>query len=108
LQHEGHVCACASVHSRSLLFPDGVDILVKLSIDTGAGATVVVPDMLLANDHSHYDERKTYRMGSEDEVEAKICVRVFTVPFVGGTATARGSGRLSKAEKTPDGTVVSA
>lgn len=47
-------------------------------------------------------------MGSEEEVEARICVRVFTVPFVGGMATARGAGKLSKAANTPDGTVVSA
>lgn len=47
-------------------------------------------------------------MGAEEEVVAKICVRVFTVPFVGGIATARGLGRLSKAAKTSNGTVVSA
>ena len=47
-----------------------------------------------------------YRIGSEGEVEAEICVRLLTVPLVGGTATTSGAGRLSKGEKTSDGTVV--
>lgn len=44
LQHERHVRAGSFVYGNRLLFPYCIDVLVQLSIDTGAGATIVMSD----------------------------------------------------------------
>ncbi len=92
LEGEGHVGAGGGLSGDGLLSPEFVDVFVEGCVDLGGGATIVVASKdKLRNSKGRSGYEISYRAGAFENVDPKISVILFTVPFTGGTGTAKGA-----------------
>ena len=93
LECKCQVGSSRSVNRKCLLSPEFVNVLVQCCIDFGSSAAIVMTVEMLAGytrGGSKCGLIMSYRAGRFEKVVPKMSDRLFTVPFVGGTATARG------------------
>lgn len=92
LEREGLISSSGGADSERFLSPECVDFFVKCYIDLGCCSTIIVTwtrQWLEIMSSSLFEI--AYRAGTWENVPPSMSVRVFTVPLVGGIATARGT-----------------